>query len=60
MNLCLGDWNSWLEILILKLLFFIPSDLAPQAQQHAEEARNIMLRVVQAGGAQQDRKHIYR
>lgn len=34
--------------------------MAPQAQQHAEEARNIMLRVVQSGGAQEDRKHIYR
>ncbi|XP_067941631.1 myosin heavy chain, cardiac muscle isoform-like [Watersipora subatra] len=34
--------------------------MAPQAQQHAEEARNIMLRVVQTGEAQEDRKHIYR
>ena len=31
-----------------------------QAQQHAEEARNIMLRVVQSGPQPEERQHIYR
>lgn len=35
-------------------------NLPAQAQQHAEEARNIMLRVVQSGPSQEERKHIYR
>ena len=34
--------------------------MAAQAQLHAEEARNIMLRVVQTGEAQEDRGNIYR